>query len=244
MDACQAAFESQQFPIKYTMECRNLVSCPIFQPTFVGDKDQMEGWIEEKIVQWTVRVKKLAKIAKCCPQTVYVGLTFIIQAEWIYVSRMVKDFGRFLQTIEDANQTDFLPTLFDDSRISNNLHVLLSHFMNHAMIEIQNLVDAAEILIKALENVTAIWADALLSQTDLNLPEHQMLVREAQTDTMNVRVVLDQEAARAMAAAVKGVQLAHHIKGSKSLGAWLTCMPNRINETALSAKEVQDNLRL
>ena len=66
----------------------------------------------------------------------------------------------------------------------------------------------------------------------------------AETNKDLIDLQKDMKKAKEVADAAKGVLLSHWFKRAKVAGGWLTCIPNRLNGTKLSAEEFRDNLRL
>lgn len=94
------------------------------------------------------------------------------------------------------------------------------------------------------ENLTVILTDVLLNQTNFDLVEHRAQLSKAGTEAQSAGVALKESVTKEVADAAKGVLLSHWFKRAKVAGGWLTCIPNRLNGTKLSAEEFRDNLRL
>ena len=77
-ECAQATFDAKGLEIEYSRGQRYLSG-------FIGSEISKEECLGEKVVQWTVAVDLLAKVAVKDPQTVYTGFTFYFQNKWQYV---------------------------------------------------------------------------------------------------------------------------------------------------------------
>ena len=71
-----------------------------------------DAWIRPQVDVWAEGVKSLARVAIRFPQTVYVGLSWSLQAEWQYLSRVSPRAAAHLGPVEEALRDIFIPALF------------------------------------------------------------------------------------------------------------------------------------
>ena len=83
----------------------------------------------------------------------------------------------------------------------------------------------------------------MLEGTRLHLGAHRKQVQQASLKGRKARVLLESKFADGRAQRI-GVREKWRLLRAKSAGIWLACVPNRLNETELSAEEFRDNLRL
>jgi len=57
-------------------------------------------------------VKTIARASKEFPLTAYVAMKNSLQMEWQYVHRIVSEVGKFFDGVEEAIESEFLPSLF------------------------------------------------------------------------------------------------------------------------------------
>ena len=96
----------------------------------VGLMAMLSRFFEPKTANWIHAVKVLARIAVKYPQSVYAGLTMLLQAEWQHLSRAVPDVEGHLQPIKDAIRGKFIPALMgltEAEVVDNDMRALFAN---------------------------------------------------------------------------------------------------------------------
>eukprot|EP00956_Cyclotella_meneghiniana_P033352 scaffold95206_cov68-Cyclotella_meneghiniana.AAC.1 len=210
---------------------------------FVGSKREKEEWVKKKVEVWEKGVNILAGIAKRFPQTAFAGVAMSLQHEWQYVARTVPGIGHLFAPVERAIRNNFLPTLLGEDSITGEMRELLAQGVKQAGLGIRNPVDCAEACYDTSKKCCEKLAEAIVAGTEFNLAEHKAHVRSTGQFAKNMRVC-DEESLVSVRGRDKGLMEKHRLMRACSAGIWLTCFPNRLNGTAISAEEFRDNLRL
>ena len=74
----------------------------------IGSQKFVTEYLGKKIAKWTSQVERLAEIAMTQPHAAFV---FGIRNKWSYSQRTMKGVEKFMQPLEDATRTKFLPAL-------------------------------------------------------------------------------------------------------------------------------------
>ena len=83
-EVARQAFIDKDLGINYTRSQKYLGG-------FIGSADSKEGWLNEKVADWSEAVQTLAKIAVKYPQAAYPGFSSCLQNEWQYVLHVYAD---------------------------------------------------------------------------------------------------------------------------------------------------------
>jgi hypothetical protein len=211
---------------------------------FVGSTKMRERWLAPQIQEWTRGVELLSGVAKRFPQAAYIGLTQCLQAEWQYLCRVEPDVGPFLQPVEDAIRSKFLPSLFGFTEpITDNFRRLLAQGVKQGGIAIRDPVAGAPRLHQASTDASARLVESLVSGDDLNCEAHARCVRAAGSLARAERAregkeVLEETSQRG------GRKAQKRIERLEKSGSWLSCIPDRFSGNALTCLEFRDNLYL
>jgi hypothetical protein len=197
------------------------------------------------VKQWVDGVEKLAQVATKFPQSAYFGLTQCLQAEWQYVCRVEPDVGTYLQPVEDALRSKFIPALFGglSEPINDEFRRLLSNGVKQGGLAIPNPVLGASRLHQASKDSAELLVESLIGNDELNNEEHTKCVRKGSASARLERIeaskaVLEEVAARG------GVKVQKRLERLDKTGAWLGCCPDRFSGTVLTYTEWFDNLNL
>eukprot|EP00956_Cyclotella_meneghiniana_P030419 scaffold76449_cov22-Cyclotella_meneghiniana.AAC.1 len=210
---------------------------------FVGREKEKIEWVQRKVEMWEKSVRTLAGIAKRFPQTAYAGLTMSLQHEWQYVARTVPGIGHLFAPIERAIRQHFLPILLGEEAITGEMRELLAQGVKQAGLGIRNPVDCAASLFDTSKLCCEKLVEALVVGTEFNLAEHKKQVRSNGSHARNMRIA-DEDALVTRRGRDKGLREKHRLTRACNAGIWLTCFPNRLNGTSISADEFRDNVRL
>ena len=121
---------------------------------------------------------------------------------------------------------------------------LLAQGVKQAGLGIRNPVDSAESLFDTSELCCEKLAEALVVGTEFNLAEHKKQVRWNGSHARNMKIA-DEDALVTRRGRDKGLlREKHRLTRACKAGIWITCFPNRLNGTSISADEFHDNVRL
>ena len=80
---------------------------------FIGDREEEERLMSDKITGWAESVETLARVSRKQPQYSYAGLQKSLQKEWAFVQRVTPGIGDAFEPVEKAMQETFIPDLFE-----------------------------------------------------------------------------------------------------------------------------------
>jgi hypothetical protein len=85
--------------------------------SFLGAETARDAWLADTISTWTDAVRILAKIAKCYPQTAYVGMSRSFHMEWQYTLRVIPDVAALFEPLAQVITKEYLPALMGESGV-------------------------------------------------------------------------------------------------------------------------------
>ena len=227
-----------QFDFQYTTGTRHLGG-------FHGTAAARHKWLRPQVQKWTKGVHLLARVARKYPQTAYAGLTRSLQAEWLYLQRVLPDSGPALAPIEEAIVSDFLPALLQESPAEcAKLRQRLALPVRHAGLGIPIPTSTADKAHQSSVDGTQVLTESLCyAETDFDVTEYLTACMKSRAGARK-QAEEDHERKLTIQLAGLGAQVTRRALRSRETGAWLTTMPNLLNGTELSAEEFRDSLRL
>jgi hypothetical protein len=138
----------------------------------------------------------------------------------------------------------FLPALFD-ATISEiaTLRPLLALPVRQGGLGIPDPTTTGAACFLASNEITSLLQESLINGEPLCAQEHRRTAANSRQDA-KIRQKESKEDALATILQNAPPLVKRRIKRSKSTGAWLTTLPNRLNGSDLSAEEFRDGLRL
>ena len=67
---------------------------------FVGSAATKDEYVKAKVDIWKETVETLSKVVPKYPQSAYVGITCVLQNEWLFLSWVVQDIAHLFEPIE------------------------------------------------------------------------------------------------------------------------------------------------
>ncbi len=209
---------------------------------FIGSDEARQEWLMPQIQRWVRGVTKLTTIAKRYPQSAYVGLTKLLQSEWMYLQRVVPDTAEAFEEVEKALAEVFLPALLGqpDCTELRGLFALpvkqaglgLPDPVKTAPLSFEQSVWSSGDLVKSLRDGSALDVNGFCaSASKKRRAKHKEKTKDAE-------IAFTVLTARLPAAETR------KLKRAKETGAWLTATPNRLNGTKLAGDEFHDGLCL
>ena len=101
----------------------NVVTGFRFLGGFIGDFQETENWINEKVKTWVKAIECLA--AELQPHLAQVSLTKSLQNVWNYVQRVVANVEKPFILLRTALESTFLPALFGSAVNQAELSLML-----------------------------------------------------------------------------------------------------------------------
>ena len=200
-----------------------------------------QTWLEPTIQQWVTNVEILSKVAIRYPQSAYTALTYSIQAEWQYLSRVMPLTSEVLFSIEAAICSKFLPALLGVDSIDDDFRSLLCNGVKQAGIGIKDPTTTADALYSSSCSATNLLVEAMLQNSQLDLIEHRKNVRQTSSGYKQSKIDTELQMLNSLSNEHGRIIQQRLLRASGS-GAWLTVMPNKQHGTALNAEEFRDNI--
>jgi hypothetical protein len=204
----------------------------------------LERWLHQLVKKWVTGIETLAHIAVRFPQTAYAGLVSSLQAKWRYICHVVPGAGQYLEPVELALCEKFFPALPQVSEPVDDVFCqLLSHGVKMGGIAIKNPVTSAPHLHQFLMDASNILVKALHNGGGLNAEAHKAVVKAAGNAACKARLKGEEEN-------LEGLKISGRRKVAKRLGqmgetgAWLSVIPNCFDGMELTLEEFQDNLAI
>ena len=148
---------------------------------FIGDREEEERLMSEKITGWAESVETLARVSHKQPQYSYAGLQKSLQKEWAFVQRVTPGIGDAFGPAEKALQENFMPALFEGLRERASERGVTHLPVKQAGLDIPDPTQTApEKWIASCVNTGHLVA-ALRGQVELHTVEQSTCLREGQT---------------------------------------------------------------
>jgi len=187
----------------------------------------------------------LACIVLRFPQKAYTGLVLSLQSEWQYLCRVIPGAEQFLGLIEPAICKKFIPALLQVSEpVDEALHQLLSHGVKSGGIAIRNPVISAPLLHQCLVDACNILIKALQDGGGLNAEAHKAVVKAVGSEACTATRLKEEQVNLDGLKERSGRMVAKRLEWMGETGAWPSVIPNRFDGTELSREEFQDNLTI
>ena len=103
----------------------------------IGSRQFSENYIGLLVSRWCEEITELSLIAKTQPQAAYAAFTAGYRHKFTFFMRTIKNIKQFLTPVEKVIKDKFIPALFNDSQILQELRNLLSL---HANLEVWELL--------------------------------------------------------------------------------------------------------
>ena len=101
------------------------------------------------------------------------ALTYSLQAEWQYLSKVMPSVSEALSLAEAAIHSKFLPALLRVDSIDDDFRLLLCNGVKQAGIEIKDPTTTADALYSSPCSASKLLVEAMLQNSQLDLIEHK-----------------------------------------------------------------------
>ena len=210
---------------------------------FVGSEAALEEWLQPKVEAWAEAVRTLGQVARRFPHTAYCGVTMSLQSEWQYLQRVVPGTGKYFGPVERAIRDVFLPNLFGETAISDELREATTLGVKCTGLGLPDPTTTAERCFEVSRKSCGVLTESLLDGDTLSWADHRKCTRDAARAGRIERTKAEEAALLERARGLSIVDL-HRMKRKRKSGRWLTAMPDSLNGTELCRDEFRDNLRL
>jgi hypothetical protein len=174
LPAALEAFEGHEFTI--TTGSRYLGG-------FIGEREALDIWIQEKVVKWADAVEVLATVAVDYPQSAYTALQKSLQQEWQFLQRVVKDIGEAFTVVGKAISQSFLPALFGEDLDDDDYRRRLAALpVKHCGVALQDPTASAKPNYEASTLVNVHLLAALKGNEVFRSADHKAVSREVRSE--------------------------------------------------------------
>ena len=125
--------------------------------------------LEPTIQEWVTNVEIISKIAIRYPQSAYKALTYSLQAEWQYLSRVMPLASEVLSPVEAAIHSKFLPALLGVDFIDDDFRSLPCNGVKQAGIGIKDPTTTSDVLYSSSCSAMTLLVEAMLQNSQLAL---------------------------------------------------------------------------
>ena len=178
-----------------------------------------------------MNVEILSKVTAKYPQSTYTALTYSLQAEWQYLSRVMPLASEALSPDEAAIHSKFLPALLGIEPIDDNIRSFLSNGVKHAGNGISNTTTTSDILYSS----SCSAMNLLVENSQLDFIEHKKMFNKQAQATNNPKLTLNSKY-WTQCQKRHGQTIQQRLLCASRSGAWLTVMPNRQHGTTLNTE--------
>ena len=222
----------------------NVVVGQRFLGAFIGNHEETEKWLEDKLTIWIKALKNLSKAAESQPHLAYVSLTKSLQNEWAYVQRVMANIEKPFSLIRSVLVTDFLPSLFQ-GEISDIEASLMLMSNRRGGLGIRDPVASSSFAFQSSKNGTRRLSEAVFTGAKLDLCEHETQMVLARNEA---RVLQDgiEEAMfidKISQLPLQSQKTLQRIKEGEC-STWLSMIPTCDNHFLMSADVFRDSIAL
>ena len=93
---------------------------------YLGESDEAQSFVSEKILTWVKSVETMATIAKSQPQALFAGFTHSLQHEWGYFQRVMELIEEKFTPLEEVIANTLLPSLFGVNTVGSKMRTITS----------------------------------------------------------------------------------------------------------------------
>ena len=237
-EAAKAEFTAKNLPVKFCRGHR-------YVGGFVGSRAMQDRWVDPMVEKWVESIQALAKVAVRYPQSAYAGFSQSLQSEWQYLCRCVPGVEAHLGPVEVAIEQLLIPALMDmgSGEVTKEFRQLLANGVKQGGLNLRNPAAGAARLFQGSSEASKVLVKSLMTASALDSVEHKQCVRQAGAKARKERVESESEFVKVLMAGSSKAEK-KRLERIGETGAWLTAMPNLLNNTLLSAEEWRDNARL
>jgi hypothetical protein len=211
---------------------------------YIGEKESLDLWIQEKVSNWTEAVKELASVADIFPQSAYAGLQKSLQQEWQFVQRVVGGIGEEFAAVQKAISEIFLPALCRDTLEKDDVRLLLQGLpVKHAGMALPDPTKSAESNYEASVLFASHLLAALRGTEVFRSSEHVAVIQAVRSELTTRKKKTNDTALHSVLSKLP-CDTRRTVERGKQTGQWLNVTPSTFNGTELSAQEFRDALFL
>ena len=208
----------------------------------IGSPEYKQTYIEGKVEEWCMRLKKLSHIARAHPQAAYIAYIQGEQHRYTYFLRTISNIAHIMKPLDEIIDNEFIPALFGNN-ISESDRELLALPIKEGGMGLRVISELADPSYEASTKITFPLKNQILVQS-MDLPENEE-VKKARGDT----VATLREQARIKNEALMESQPTATKRNFEQLSqpgasTWLGALPLKDQGFNLNKAEFQDALNL
>jgi hypothetical protein len=197
---------------------------------FIGEEASRGAWLEEEIQAWEECIQQSSSAAGIYPHSVYTGMQISLQAEYIFVQRVVRGMGPKSEGIRDKMKHIFIPALLKSKEPPYNLLKLATLPVKSVGLALPDPVTSADVHFRASE-VTNSHIIQVMHDTELfSLQDHVTTTTKVKAELEKGR---DKESKAALNTIINPLpsSIQSTLRRGDETGVWLTAMPSTIAGT-------------
>ena len=207
---------------------------------YIGNTQQKEVYLNEKVREWQECIEKLAIAASIVPHESHVAFTKSLQHEWGYISRVMPNLQDILAPLETTIHSKFYKSLLDEI-VSLDERKLFSLPCKKGGLGIADPTQLSEISYETSRKCTEHLRKSIIEGSTFLKPQHKKCIKEARA---NHRSTIDQKADTIIESLLNSMPApqARAIKRNKDSknAPWLTALPSQHDHFCLSKQEFRD----
>ena len=211
---------------------------------YVGDRENMEEYVQQQVQKWVHHVEKLTNAAESQPQAAYAALTKSLQFEWTSLQCVIPDCATAFAPLRDILFERFIPTVLGGS-ISEHEKVLLSLPARMGGMGIRDPTEAAQCAYTTSRDSTTTVSASIKGKAEFSVQTHNEKLAGAHAKLRGEQKTSDEaklNAALKPMDAKKKRAIKRAVEGKTS--NWLTVLPVARHHFDLSPTEFRDALTL
>jgi len=222
----------------------NVVTGFRFLGGFIGDFQETENWINEKVKTWVKAIECLSKAAEQQPHLAHVSLTKSLQNEWSYVQRVVANVEKPFTLLRTALESTFLPALFGSEVNQAEISLMLLSGHNGGL-GIRDPVNSSTLSFQSSREGSKILSDSIIDGISLEMDLHETQMKKSIHQARELRDSLEQDiwVKTSNGLPIHRQKTLQRIKDGEC-STWLSMMPTHDNNFLLGANECRDSIAL
>ena len=210
----------------------------------IGSKEFKDQYCQEKVDKWLREVESLAEISKSQPHAAYVAFLKGFKSKFTYYLRTIESFEEYVDPIEEAIHTSFLPSLFGRAEpLPEELKELVSLSPAQGGIGIPDLKRKSLEQFNASLDITAPHVNSIVTQSSI-IPARELMEERKHEVNAKRRAAAKSQIERIDKSLSPNLLQAVQQTRDKGASSWLNAIPIEEHGLALNKQEFRDSLCL
>ena len=210
----------------------------------IGDQDFTESYKKELVKEWCSQLQNLSDIAKTEPHAAYSAFVTGFRNKLTYHFRTVKNLKHHLQPLEDIISNNFIPSLFENFAVSEDLRKLLSLPIKLGGMSIINPLNVCDEEYRNSRELTSQLAELVIEQEPRYKVDEERIKECKKNIKMRRNINYLEELKKLKEKMTPSDLRLNDIAQEQGASSWLSVIPLKRHGFHLSKREFWDAVKL